>query len=276
MAAGSTCRPPVVSKLGQCPISRPHDRPDARRRTECRPPGKVERRPGRAFAAPRTSAPALIRGAANWDTPTVQFLDGGGLGAGRISIIPFTTMLDDTGMNGSKEAWDSAQAYLELEDGVLVRQCEVHTYRSHGPGGQKRNKTSSGVRLRHRPTGLAVTAVEDRSQHVNKARAIRRLRKAIALHVRTSIDLEHYNLSPQLSACIDEDGRIAISKRDRLYCSVIREILDIMAACGVHLREASANIGVSTGRLVRLLRRDPKLWERVNQMRMSAGLKQIR
>ena len=48
----------------------------------------------------------------------------------------------------------NAQQYLELEDSALLGQCEVHTYRSSGPGGQHRNKTSSAVRLHHQPTRL--------------------------------------------------------------------------------------------------------------------------
>ncbi len=171
---------------------------------------------------------------------------------------------------------DPVRVYLELEDAALIGQCDVDTYRSRGPGGQKRNKTSSAVRLRHRPTGLAVTAVEERSQHVNKARAIRRLRRAIALHVRGNIDLDRYELSTLLSACIDRHGQIAIGRRDRRYCSVISEVLDVVAACSMHLREAASYIGVPTSHLVKLFQRDPKLWERINQMRVAAGLKQLR
>src|SRR4051794_28568175 len=68
-------------------------------------------------------------------------------------------------------------AWTALTDDQLLAQCEVDTYRASGPGGQKRNKTSSAVRLRHPPTGLLVIAEESRSQHENKARALRRLRK---------------------------------------------------------------------------------------------------
>ena len=64
--------------------------------------------------------------------------------------------------------------YLTLEDHELLAQCHVDRYRSHGPGGQKRNKTSSAVRLRHRLTGLAVKAAEDRSQQVNLLCSARR------------------------------------------------------------------------------------------------------
>src|SRR6186997_2912367 len=66
----------------------------------------------------------------------------------------------------------------------LLAQCEVDTYRASGPGGQKRNKTSSAVRLRHGPTGLIVIAEESRSQHDNKAKALTRLWHALFLDLR--------------------------------------------------------------------------------------------
>jgi protein subunit release factor B len=57
------------------------------------------------------------------------------------------------------------QTWTRLSDDELLRQCAVDTYRASGPGGQKRNKTSSAVRLRHLPSGLSVIAEESRSQH---------------------------------------------------------------------------------------------------------------
>src|SRR6059058_4330402 len=74
--------------------------------------------------------------------------------------------------------------WSNLTEAQLLAQCEVDTYRASGPGGQKRNKTSSAVRLRHPPTGLIVIAEESRSQHENKAKAARRLWKALFLHLR--------------------------------------------------------------------------------------------
>src|SRR5579859_4717913 len=71
-----------------------------------------------------------------------------------------------------------------LTDAALLAQCAVDTYRASGPGGQKRNKTSSAVRLRHEPSGLIVIAEESRSQHENRVRALRRLREALHLKLR--------------------------------------------------------------------------------------------
>src|SRR6266702_5897358 len=77
--------------------------------------------------------------------------------------------------------------WTDLTDEQLLAQCEVDTYRASGPGGQKRNKTSSAVRLRHLPSGLIVIAEESRSQHENRARALRRLRQALYLKVRDEL-----------------------------------------------------------------------------------------
>src|SRR4051794_27345124 len=77
--------------------------------------------------------------------------------------------------------------WTSLNDRQLLAQCEVDTYRASGPGGQKRNKTSSAVRIRHPPSGLIVIAEESRSQHENRAKALQRLRQAFFLKLRTPL-----------------------------------------------------------------------------------------
>ena len=64
-------------------------------------------------------------------------------------------------------------------DEALLAQCRVETFRSGGPGGQHQNVTESGVRLVHLPTGVRATARDDRSQHRNRALALRRLREKL-------------------------------------------------------------------------------------------------
>jgi protein subunit release factor B len=68
---------------------------------------------------------------------------------------------------------------LPESDAELLGECEVDTFRSSGPGGQHVNKTESAVRLRHLPSGIAVTSQQERSQFRNKAICLEKLRKKI-------------------------------------------------------------------------------------------------
>ncbi len=64
---------------------------------------------------------------------------------------------------------------------TLEQECDVELLKASGPGGQHRNKRETGVRLRHRPSGIVVSATERRSQirnlDVAYARLIERLRE---------------------------------------------------------------------------------------------------
>jgi len=66
----------------------------------------------------------------------------------------------------------------ELDD-ELLSQCRIETFMAGGKGGQHQNKTESGVRLVHLPTGLVASSREERSQHRNKAIALARLREKL-------------------------------------------------------------------------------------------------
>ena len=69
---------------------------------------------------------------------------------------------------------------LPASDVDLLAECDVHTYRASGKGGQHVNTTDSAVRLRHRPTGVVVTCQDERSQHRNKSICLEKLRLRVA------------------------------------------------------------------------------------------------
>ncbi len=72
----------------------------------------------------------------------------------------------------------------------LLAGCDLRTQRRSGPGGQHRNKTSSGVFLTHRESGLIGEATERRSQAQNRDVALQRLRFIFALELRTPSPLD--------------------------------------------------------------------------------------
>jgi protein subunit release factor B len=78
----------------------------------------------------------------------------------------------------------AARRALALGDDALLAECEETFFVAGGPGGQHRNKTESGVRLVHPPTGTAVTATERRSQLQNRAAALARMRERLGVLAR--------------------------------------------------------------------------------------------
>lgn len=68
---------------------------------------------------------------------------------------------------------------IPQDDDALLEECRVETFRAGGPGGQHQNVTESGVRLIHLPTGVRATARDERSQHRNRALALKRLREKL-------------------------------------------------------------------------------------------------
>jgi protein subunit release factor B len=61
----------------------------------------------------------------------------------------------------------------------LALESDVTPFKSSGPGGQKKNKTESSVRVRHRPSGITRIATESRSQARNRERALERVWKEL-------------------------------------------------------------------------------------------------
>jgi len=110
--------------------------------------------------------------------------------------------------------------------GIAPADLEESFARSSGPGGQNVNKVSTAVTLRHRPSGLAVTVQDSRSQARNRALALERLLDLIEERKRKArqaekarVALERRRKSPRPAGLKE---RILESKRKRSLLKKLR------------------------------------------------------
>jgi hypothetical protein len=151
-------------------------------------------------------------------------------------------------------------ALLTAEDDVLLRDCDFIMQKGTGNGGQKINKTSSAVRLRHRPTGIAVAANEERSQSRNRHIALRKLRYEIAL--RMHADPSGTDFTPLPSPSPSNHARLILWSA---------ALFDRLAASGFDLARTAALCGVSASQLERAMRKYPQIWRGWSEAKQQNG-----
>ena len=109
-------------------------------------------------------------------------------GVHRVQRVP------DTEASGRIHTSAATVAVLpEVEDvDILIKDddLKIDTMRAQGAGGQHVNKTESAIRITHLPTGMIVFVQEERSQHKNKAKALKMLRAKLYDAQRSKLDAE--------------------------------------------------------------------------------------
>lgn len=163
-------------------------------------------------------------------------------------------------------------ACLDREE--LLKQCEVQTGRSGGPGGQNRNKVETLVMIRHVATGVEAHAGERRSQLENRNVALRRLRLALAVQVRTGVPAGEIGSDLWRSRC--QGRRISCNPEHEDYASLVAEAMDVLAAANWDAPKAGLRLECSASQLVKLLKDHPAALARMNSERESRGLRPLR
>jgi hypothetical protein len=152
----------------------------------------------------------------------------------------------------------------------LAADCRIERLRRSGPGGQHRNKVETAVRLLHRPTGVRAEASERRSQAENRAVALERLRRNLALEYRRPWVPENRPSPLWRSRCVG--GRIRVSALHADFPAMLAEALDLIAACSGDLKRAAESLGASPSQLVKFVKKENRALVLVNRWRNERGL----
>lgn len=143
---------------------------------------------------------------------------------------------------------------LALNEEELGRIVEFDFFKRSGNGGQKRNKTSSAVRVTLKELAISAEDCTERSQKLNRSKALQKLRRKIAMTVRQEIS--------------DEIITIVAPSNDR-YPLFLARLIDLLSSVNYSFKECGLKLNLSSSQVEKLLRRDASLWQFIQSKRQN-------
>ena len=159
----------------------------------------------------------------------------------------------------------------------LLNECDLRTQRRSGPGGQHRNKTSSGVFLQHKPTEIVGEATERRSQAHNRVEALERLRYRLAVELRTSSVFDgEASAEEEAIRLAYHNKSLKMNDANPSKPAVLAMLLNDLHASGGQPSAVAKEWSVSTSSIVSLLKSHPAAFRLVNQFRAHHGKRALK
>ncbi len=160
------------------------------------------------------------------------------------------------------------RALLQLPEEAFISQCVVERTQAGGPGGQHRNRTYTGTRLRHpRFPDLETMAAGHREGGRNLTDAAGQLRSLLAL-------TQRHSPPESLPPLPWKPGHV--STGHPLYPLFLSLALDLLEVHTGHIAEAAQALGWSGSALVRQLHRDKHAWMALQRCRERFGLSALK
>lgn len=154
----------------------------------------------------------------------------------------------------------------------LLRECGLRTQRRSGPGGQHRNKTSSGVFLHHEPTGIVAEATERRSQADNRAVSLQRLRFRLAVELRTASVLDGPISANEMQLRESFRGKpMKMNESNEAKPAILALVLNDLHATGGQPSAVAPLWETTTSSIVRLVKSHPAAFALLNAIRSHHG-----
>ena len=172
--------------------------------------------------------------------------------------------------------------WLTLPPEDLLRRCTQAPFQGPGPGGQKRNRVYSGVRLTHAESGLTAEASERREARRNLEDALRRLRMSMALSLSPALEEQASGASARSDTEVTQKAgqsspsplpfRAGANPAHADFPIFAFAALHALESRGGRLSEAAASLGATASALTRFLRSEKAVWARTQAIRKRNGI----